>query len=288
MQTDKISIRAKDGADITAVTRDLGEAIKGVVIISHGFGEHSGSYNELMENLAGGGYGSVILDQRGHGQLSENPKKRNKLLGIVPKYKCFLDDIDSVSDYVKQEAPGKPIALYGHSMGGNIVANYLLRLKTAKDDVSCAVLESPWFGLYKDVSPLVSGMAKVLGGISSKIAIINKLSYDDITGDKARATEIENDPLYHNRISMRLFSGIRKACKYAVKKASKLTVPTFLAYAGSDRIVSNKAIREFFGRSGPNVKIKEYDSCHAIHNDLQKGVFHQDMIDFLDRHCAVD
>lgn len=285
MQANKINIKAKDGVDIQAVTFNVGEeSVKGIVMVVHGFGEHAGSYNEIIETLVNANYACVIFDQRGHGLADLPPKKRAKLLGIIPSYKCFLDDVEAVAAEMKRLSPGTPLVLYGHSMGGNVAANYLLKVDQA--GFSCAVLESPWLGLYQKVSPLVSGTAKILGGVSRKFAINNPLSYDDITNDKEKAKEIEHDPLYHNRISFRMFAGINKGCKYAVKNAPKLSAPTYLAYASNERVVSNQAIRKFHGKCGQNVIIKEYTSNHAIHNDENKESFYKDMIAFLDEHCA--
>jgi len=283
MQKNKLRIKAKDGVDIPAFAYNLGEApVKGIVIISAGFGEHSGSYYELIERLTGANYASVIFDQRGHGSLGvQSPEERKKLQGIVPSYQCFLDDIECITTQVKEKS--LPLMLYGHSMGGNIVVNYLL--KNDQSDFACAVMESPWLGLHKEVDPFTAGLARVLGAISPKIAIINKLNYSDITGEGVRAEEISKDSLYHNRISMRLFSGINGACKYALDNAARLAIPTYLTFAKDERIVSNQAIQRFLEACGPNVTSKEYGACHATHNDVNKEEFYKDVIAFFDAHC---
>ena len=286
MQLNEIKIKSKDGIEIFAIIYNFNEeSTKGIVILSHGFGEHSGSYKELVEYLEQAGYACVVFDQRGHGSFSgKSQEERKKLIGVISNYQDFLDDINIIVDEIKQKMPDKPVILYGHSMGGNIVANYLLTYN--QNDISCAILESPWFGLYKEINPIVTFMAKIFGGISPNIAIINKLTFSDITGDELKAKEFENDPLYHNRISLRMFYGIKKACTYAVGNASKITIPTYLAYAKNERIVSNQAIQKFIDTCGRNVKIKEYESCHAIHNDIVRKEYYQDVIAYLDKYCS--
>jgi len=285
MQSDKITVKTKDGVSIAVTIHAPQEnSVKGAVIVSHGFGEHSGSYNEIAGYLNQADYVCVVFDQRGHGSFSEeSPEKRKKLLGITPGYKYFLEDIDAIIAEIKQKAPNVPVILYGHSMGGNIVANYLLAHN--QSDITCAVLESPWLGLYKELNPLVAGLAKLLGHISPGMAIINKLTFSDITDDELKQEEFKNDPLYHNRISFRMFSGIKNGCAYAVKNASRITIPIYLTYAKNDRIVSNNAIQKFIGTCGKNVTIKEYDSCHAIHNSVIRKEFYQDFIKFIEAYC---
>ncbi len=284
MQTHKLNATSKDGHQINAITTYNPEAaanIKGLVIICHGFGEHSGSYRELMERLWDANYASVTFDQRGHGELgATSPEARFKKFGVIPGYESFMDDIEALVSAAKKMAPNVPLALYGHSMGGNIAANYLLR--RGQKDFTRVVLESPWLGLYNDLNPFTAAAAKLLGGLSPKLAIVNKLKMSDITGDAAKADDIDKDPLYHNRISFRLVSGIRGGCAYALKNARTLTIPAFLAYAKNERIVSNTAISAFRGACGDNVTPREYDSCHAIHNDKNREVFYKDVIAFLE------
>jgi alpha-beta hydrolase superfamily lysophospholipase len=279
-----MNIKAKDGVMITAATRGIIEQAKAVVIVCHGFGEHAGSYAELAERLESAGYASVIPTQRGHGRLSEDKTRQKKLQGVIPGYESFLDDIGSVTAYVRQKAPDAQLVLYGHSMGGNIAANYLLDRGQA--DFTCAALESPWFGLKKEVNPITAALARLGGGLSPKLAIINKLATSDITGDTAKAEEIRQDPLYHNRISLRMFTGISAGCSNAIGNAENLSIPLFVALAKYDAIVENEATLAFITSGGRNITAMEYDSRHAIHNDTMREVFYKDLTDWFDKFCT--
>ena len=278
MTVRNLELRAKDGAAIRSeFCVDEAHDVEGIVIVVHGFGEHLGCYRPLAKGFAHSGYASVLFDQRGHGQLS-SPKLR----GVIPDYHLFFEDIDSISTEVRRQYPDFPVALYGHSMGGNIITNYLLTRDHS--DFSCAVLESPWFGLHKEPGSLIKVLAKMLGGLSPNIATVNKLSADDLTGDTVRAGEYKKDALYHNRISMRMFTGVIKGCTYALQGAGKLELPIYLAYAAHDRIVSNDAIAQFIAAAGSNVTPKMYDCRHAIHNDNQNEVFLSDVVAFFTKN----
>lgn len=285
MQTGQISIKTKDGAFITASACGLLEKHpRGAVVVSHGLGEHSGCYQELVRRLSDAGYASVVFDQRGHGRMSEaSYGKRKKLYGVIPSYQSFLDDLGLVVGFMKQSIPGAPVVLYGHSMGGNIVINYLL--KHGQSDFSCAVLESPWLGLYRKINPFLAFGAKILGHISPNITVRSRLRPVDVTDDGKKSVEIVSDPLSHDRLSLRLFSGARSGGAYAIKNAPRLKLPICLAIAQNDTVVSNRAIRTFFGRCGANVVSEEYDACHSIHNDVNRADFYRDVIAFLNRHC---
>ena len=46
---------------------------KAVVVISHGLGEHSDRYRNIMSALAGGGISFYALDHRGHSATRRTP-----------------------------------------------------------------------------------------------------------------------------------------------------------------------------------------------------------------------
>ena len=81
---------------------------KGVVIVSHGFGEHSGSYDELAVRLGQAGYKCVVFTQRGHGELPVKQK------GIIPGYQCFLDDLNAQIAVSQQN-------LYAQGVNANVI-----------------------------------------------------------------------------------------------------------------------------------------------------------------------
>jgi len=275
-----ISVKAKDGAVISAVTVGMEDGDKkAVVIISHGFGEHAGSYIELAEDFQKAGYASIIPDQRGHGKPPDGAKKWH---GIIPHYQCFLDDIASLTDTARQTAPDVPVILYGHSMGGNIIANALLRSPSEQaSQYACAVLESPWLGLYNPPGPLMGFMIKFLSHVMPDFIQEQKLSHSDLSSDTERSDGYSKDPLYHGSISMRMANGIFEGCAYALENAARFPVPVYLAYANNDLIVSNNATREFAEKAGDIATIKEYESNHAIHNDVNRVPYINDIVAYI-------
>ena len=282
----KITVTAIDGKTISATVHNLDDSgAKGIVVICHGFGEHGAMYVEVAETLGQAGYACVLFDQRGHGAphgTAAVEGGRTKHFGVTPGYGSFLDDVLSVTAAARQIAPGLPIALYGHSMGGNIVINTLL---SGSGGYACAILEAPWIGLYKEHSPLITGFARVAGKISPRLTTMNKLKPELLTSEPERMKNYLDDPLYHGRISFRMFTGISDGCSYAVKNAAKLPVPVFLAYAENDKVLSSDATLRFAAAAGELAEVRGYGSRHAIHNDSARAEFFHDVIEFLDGHC---
>jgi alpha-beta hydrolase superfamily lysophospholipase len=277
-------IKSKDGTNIVCATHNFeNESIRGIVIVCHGFGEHSGRYEGFASELARFDYGCAVFNQRGHGNLHESK------LGAIPGYESYLEDVEAVVAKTKETMPSVPLALFGHSMGGNIAANYLLRRN--QSDFSCAVLESPWFGLHPSKeSPFVNKLAKQLSGVWPNMPLPKsktKLSLGTITDDAEMQKEIGSDPLYHNRMTFRMFSCVNNdGCSYALANAAMLSVPTFLAYAEDELIVSNDAIAAFHKLCKPSLMdYKGYKTCHSIHSGLKRKDFYSDLLSFLNKRC---
>lgn len=88
-----------------------------VLLVAHGYGEHSGRYQNLVNALVPKGYAIYALDHRGHGR-SEGERVQ------VDSYQDYLIDLKTFFDLVQAENPGLPVYLLGHSMGASISTAY--------------------------------------------------------------------------------------------------------------------------------------------------------------------
>src|SRR5690606_13087284 len=88
--------------------------------IVHGLGEHGGRYHPLARSLVSAGLSVTAFDQQGHGR---SPEPR----GRVRSYQSLLEDVAAFLNWNRELYPTVPTVLLGHSMGGNLVINYVLR-----------------------------------------------------------------------------------------------------------------------------------------------------------------
>ena len=81
----------------------------------HGLKDYSARYAAFATKLAQHGYAVYAFDLRGHGR-SAGPR-------VAPDdWTDYVDDLDRFLATVEQREPGKPVFLFGHSMGGAIAA----------------------------------------------------------------------------------------------------------------------------------------------------------------------
>ena len=103
------------------ITRPEGES-KATVQIAHGMCEHKERYLPFMTMLSAHGYTCVINDHRGHGKSCGNEKD----LGYFGKNggEALVEDLHQITTWIRQNISGRPLVLFGHSMGSLAVRCY--------------------------------------------------------------------------------------------------------------------------------------------------------------------
>jgi acylglycerol lipase len=130
-------------------------APRGVVVIVHGIRDHGQRYAALAVRLATAGFVVYASDLRGHGLSGGAPQ----LFRSIPE---LVADADLTVAEAKKSNPGLPVFLYGHSLGGLIVATYT---RTHGERIQGAVLSGAALKLAPDVSAATQWVARTLGGI---------------------------------------------------------------------------------------------------------------------------
>lgn len=228
---------------------------KGLLIIVHGFAEYGSRYRNLSRDFAEKGLVVWVYDQRGHGR-QEGPR------GVMGSYEEFLDDLDLAVREMQARWPELPLFLYGHSMGGNITLNYLMRRKPAA--VKASILSSPWLRLHKGTPYwAVRMMERVLG---SRYQVKTKLH--SLSHDREYLRAIADPTLHHNLISTGMARGIMEGGRYALSHPQELQVPTLLMSAGDDLVVDTRAIRQLADSGNTLITYRNWPGYwHELHNE---------------------
>ncbi len=255
-------LTANDGAQLHLTVWRPEGAPKMSLVMVHGFGEYGGRYDEWANRFAREGIAVYLHDQRGHGRT---PGPR----GVVPCYDCFLDDMALVVSLARHENSDKPMALYGHSMGGNIALNYLIVREQAP--FCCAVITSPWLRLTREPPRallwVLSGLSRLMPGMT----IHTKLKPERLTHESDIVERVRKDEYYHNTLGVRIAGQIISAGRRALRRAAEISTPVLLLSGGQDQVVSPLAISEFAKQSGPSVKHIDFpDMFHEVHNETKR------------------
>ena len=247
---------------------------KGRVLLTHGMGEHSDCYNEVVSKLNGIGWSVSAWDLPGHGK-SEGKR------GYIDEFDTFEKDLVKVIKHFS--APKKPIVLLAHSLGGLIVLKTLLTHKVK--NVSAVNLSSPLTGLSLEAPQWKVKFAEMAAKWMPKVTLWNEVKYRDLTRDENFLPTYASDPLRHDKISPNFFLGIMRSLESIHENAENFSLPLQMQLAGDDKIVdSNKSI-DFFERARSSTKeLKVYnESFHEIYNDLDKEYPLKDLASFVSR-----
>ena len=253
---------ASDGDNIALQDWPLPEglALRGVVVLVHGLGEHAGRYDHVARRLNGWGFAVRGYDQYGHGES-------DGVRGGLPVSPRLLHDLaDVIESTSARLEPGVPLVVFGHSMGG-LVASCLVAERNIP--IQGLVLSSP--ALDTDLGAFQKLMLAVLPRIAPNFTVDNGLDPDFISHDPDVVAAYKADPKVHNRISGRLARFITGTGPKVLERAPDWTVPTLLMWAGQDKLVNPRGARAFAAVAPPEVVTARcFDGLfHEIFNELE-------------------
>ena len=232
---------------------------KANLILIHGAGEHIGRYthwaryfNEQKINVFG-------TDHFGHGN---SPGSR----GHLPEYAIYLNEVNTLILKIREEFPGLPLILYGHSMGGNIVLNWILENKKSYD---YAILSGPWIRLKLVPPKWKIHLMNLLGGLLPALSQKNELNPEWISRDKKVVENYINDPLVHSYITLSAAKALFERADLLNHYNKQINEKVLLIHGLEDKITDPEASKEFANRTGVDFYGAE-GLFHEIHNEPEQ------------------
>jgi alpha-beta hydrolase superfamily lysophospholipase len=228
------------------------EPVERAVIFLHGIEVHSGAFRFMGPELANAGCEVYGFDRRGFGNSKEPDLPRGDTHG----FDRHLADLNEVVDFVHQNQPGKPLFIFGHSIGCAYalwyVANYPQRID----------------GLILAAPPLEAGF-KIPVGDTLKVALAPRIGHHSMYNlidewPKAfRESEvyqlISQDPLCTKTFGLGfLFNVQTKLANKMLQNASKIEKPVLLIHGDIDIIAlpnSSNRIIEKLASKDKNLKV---------------------------------
>lgn len=126
MQASTFTLATDDGTTLH-VNRWLPDGDpKAVVQIAHGMAEHSTRYERFARALTDAGYAVYANDHRGHGATATNAADRG-YFADHDGFDTVVEDMHVLSQRAREEQPGLPFFLLGHSMGSFLSRAYAAR-----------------------------------------------------------------------------------------------------------------------------------------------------------------
>jgi alpha-beta hydrolase superfamily lysophospholipase len=239
------------------------------LLLVHGLGEHSGRYEHVGDQLAAAGIDTHAYDHRGNGASGGRR-------GHVERWSQLHDDLAERLGGVRVAAAGRPVALYGHSMGGLIVAGYCL---TDRPQPDLAILGSP--GLESTLSRWKLAMAPIAARLLPTLAVPNGVDGSTLSRDPSVAARTAADPLNATASTTRLAAeSLTEQARVRALARGGLGIPTLVIHGEDDGLVPVAASAAFEG--APLTTRRTYPGLrHELHNEPEGPEIIEDVIDWL-------
>jgi alpha-beta hydrolase superfamily lysophospholipase len=254
------------GGRLVARTWWEGDAASHVVLLAHGYGEHVGRYEHVAAALVANGAVVYGVDHVGHGK-SEGERV------LIPDFEDVVDDLHEVDVRAREENPGLPVVLIGHSMGGLIAARYAQR---HGGSLAALVLSGPLVGSWEAVGQLLA-----LPEIPDVPLDSTTLSRDPEVG-----RDYDADPLvWHGPFKRTTLEAVDRGLTAVENGPSLGPLPLMWAHGEADPLVPIGGSRRGIERlKGERYVERVYaEARHEIFNEINQDEVLADVTAFIDQ-----
>jgi alpha-beta hydrolase superfamily lysophospholipase len=229
------------------------------VTLVHGFAEHTGRYERLGTWLAERGYAVHGCDLQGHGR-SEGPR------GHAASFTALVEDTEAFVGWVRREHPGKPLFVFGHSMGGLIV----LGLTALRAPELAGVVTSGAALHPAELPPKLQIWAlRLLRLLLPRLRLSRPIAEDALSRDPEVGRRYRADPLVFQFMTLSLAWAVYDGARRTLEAAPDVSLPVLLLHGGEDPLVLPTGSRAFYAALGsPGSDLRIYPGLrHEILNE---------------------
>jgi len=201
--------------------------IKALVHVNHGFAEHMQWYDHLGRLLASRGFLAFGHDHVGHGK-SEGDRV------FVNSADDYVQDVFQHTEHMKKKYPNLAVHIFGHSMGGMIVLNTVLKHPGVYKTMS---LMGPLIALDSTLAPpFVQFLAKMADRFIPQFAV-SKLRKELVTRDPDMQQKILDDDLFwKNGVKVHWFVAVAESIQYNLKHLQDVDIPFHVLHGTADKL----------------------------------------------------
>lgn len=232
--------------------------------IIHGLGEHGGRYGHVAAFFNAAGFEVFAFDHQGHGR-SDGAK------GTIQSWESFVSEINTFRAAI-EGALDTPhdLFLWGHSMGGLVLLDYLVSQEAAST-LAGAVVTSPPLKLGSPPSKILMRLASVAASLAPTLTKSNELKPADLSHDPAVVEAYVTDPNNHDRVSMLLGYEMLEAPKRLLGQPCGVSVPTLFMHGDADRICDVEGTKQFVKAAVGDVQLRIWPGLyHETHNEPEQ------------------
>ena len=234
---------------------------KAILLVVHGWAEHSGRYINLVNHFVPKGYAIFALDQRGHG-------KSEGVRGYVERFSDYLDDLETFFDIVRKEHGDTKVFLVGHSLGATIATGYTAT-GTNQQDLAGLILSGVGIKPGQSLSSALIPLARLMSILTPKMGVM-VLEASAICRDQDVVDAYINDPLVNrSKITCRFGAEMLAILRKLPSEIPQINLPILIMHGTADRLCNPEGSQILYDNVGSNDRtLKIYDGFyHEIFNE---------------------
>jgi len=249
---------------------------RAAVALVHGIHEHSGRYASLAGALNAHGYAVYAFDLRGHGRSAGQR-------AWIASFEELLDDVEVFLEQLRREAPGLPLFLLGHSMGGEVAAWLVITRQPCLDGL---ILSAPALGVGGKVFPVLRHLARFFSWLFPRLRL-TRLGCRFMSRDPQVIEDFRNDPLvYHGKFPLRTGAEILRIIRRIQERMEEVQLPLLVMHGTRDFVTDCRGSRQLYERAAsPDKTLHLYEGLyHEIFNEPERDQVIGDLIAWLNAH----
>lgn len=252
---------------------------RAVILAIHGGMAHGGDYVTPARWFRQHGIATVAYDLCGH----QDARRVD-----IPGFQVFLDDSVLFLAWVKQQYPGLPIYVMGHSMGALIATHLGLGYFRNDDAIRGFMLSSPYYVNAIKVSPVLLALSGVLGALAPRMKVPLASLTHQLTHDSAitaRHYDDERDGIRASEITVRFGNALTAAQQGLAARMPGWTQPLFAVVAGDDKLADADAAETMLQSVPAHLLTYQRHprNFHENFNELNREQIYADILAWIDR-----
>jgi len=253
------------------------EVPKAIIQLVHGGFEHSGRYQNVVNELIPEGYAIYANDHRGHGR-SEG------LRNYVDSFDQFIEDEKTFYDLIKEKHSNLPIFMLGHSLGSFIAIYFTEKYEHLLNGL---ILSAPGTSPGQETSGFLKLLAKGFSKIAPKAKFNPRIDAKFLSHDPDVVKNYKSDPLVNaDTITARLGYEMVKNFKRLKATISNFKINLLVQCGSEDKLFKGtEQLDGWFKMKDKTIKI--YPGLyHEVYNELEKDrtIVLKDLKEWLNDH----
>ncbi|MCG8339328.1 MAG: lysophospholipase [Proteobacteria bacterium] len=233
------------------------------LVVVHGFSEHMWYYHDVAKTLSESGVAVHMMDLPGHG-MAEG------IRGHIDRFDEYLDNVDLLWKDNPFYLKTKPTFILGHSLGGLISAQYVLRRTHTFQGL---ILTSPLTGFGAISSLPATLLASLLAKNHRNDPIPKPAGVKALSRNPNQWPVYLSDPCRGRMITPNLYLLMLSMSGKLQEYASSIKLPILMFVSEKDKVVDPYAGQRFFGNVGSSDKklIVFSEAMHELFQEVECG-----------------